>query len=106
MFWIKKNSWGLRCSELRALYPNYFMSKSKVSLTPGLNMDSLLSKIGEKYSAQPRTTVDGLKIEFENDWVHLRKSNTEPIIRIYSEAKSQSRADALAEQLSLDLLNS
>ena len=83
-------------SELRASYPSYFMSKNKITLTPSLDVDGILSAMADKYKHEKVTTTDGVKIDFEESWVHLRKSNTEPIIRIYTEAKSQAAADNLA----------
>ncbi len=83
-------------SELRASYPSYFMSKNKITLTPSLDVDGILSAMADKYKHEEVTTTDGVKIDFEESWVHLRKSNTEPIIRIYTEAKSQAAADNLA----------
>jgi phosphomannomutase len=88
----------IKVSELRASYPAYFMSKKKIELTPGLDVDGLLSKMEKRYASENITTIDGVKIDFPENWVHLRKSNTEPIIRIYTEAKSQQEADALAER--------
>ncbi|RSK40285.1 phosphoglucosamine mutase [Mangrovimonas spongiae] len=85
-------------SKLKASYPNYFMSKKKIQLTPDLNVDALLKTIEEKYSKEHPTTIDGVKIDFADSWVHLRKSNTEPIIRIYTEAKSQDEANNLADR--------
>ncbi len=85
-------------SELRASYPSYFMSKNKITLTPGLDVDGILSAMAKKYVNEDVTTTDGVKIDFAASWVHLRKSNTEPIIRIYTEAKSQAAADNLALQ--------
>ena len=82
---------------LRARYPAYFMSKKKIQLTPNLDVDGLLKTIEENYSNEEKSTIDGLKIDFKTGWVHLRKSNTEPIIRIYTEAKSQEEADLLAD---------
>ncbi len=86
-------------SELKTTYPSYFMSKKKIQLTPELDVDALLRSMEAKYSHERLTTVDGVKIDFEDQWVHLRKSNTEPIIRIYTEAKSQDLADALADRI-------
>ena len=83
-------------SALRRSYPAYFMSKNKIQLTSGLNPDKVLHAMQEKYAHEQITTIDGLKIDFPFSWVHLRKSNTEPIIRIYTEAKTQAEADALA----------
>ena len=85
-------------SQLRKSYPDYFIAKNKIELTAGINVDAILKKLHEKYSAQPCNTEDGLKIEFANNWVHLRKSNTEPIIRIYAESKSQTEAEELAKK--------
>ncbi len=85
--------------ELRDSYPSYFMSKNKIQLTPELDVDGILKSMAEKYHDEEISTIDGVKIDFPENWVHLRKSNTEPIIRIYTEAKSQSEADALAERV-------
>lgn len=85
-------------SELRATYPSYYMSKNKIELTPQLDVDAILESIEAKYTSEEINTIDGVKIDFAESWVHLRKSNTEPIIRIYTEAKSQSEADALADR--------
>ena len=87
---------GITVSALRRSYPAYFMSKNKIQLSSGLNPDKVLLAMQEKYAHEQITTIDGLKIDFPFSWVHLRKSNTEPIIRIYTEAKSQAEADALA----------
>jgi len=90
---------GGTVSELRASYPSYFMSKKKIQLIPELDVDSILAAMAVKYKNEDITTIDGLKIDFEESWVHLRKSNTEPIIRIYTEAKGQDKADALADTI-------
>ncbi len=74
------------------------MSKKKIQLIPGLNVDSLLEKMTTKYASENPNTIDGVKIDFKDSWVHLRKSNTEPIIRIYTEAPSQTEADNLADR--------
>ena len=87
---------GITVSALRRSYPAYFMSKNKIQLTTGLNPDKVLHAMQEKYAHEQITTIDGLKIDFPFSWVHLRKSNTEPIIRIYTEAKTQTEADTLA----------
>ncbi len=92
----KKN---IKVSTLRASYPNYFMSKKKIQLTPNLDVDAILNTIKSNYNHEKVTTIDGVKIDFEDSWVHLRKSNTEPIIRIYTEAKSQETANNLANKL-------
>jgi phosphomannomutase len=85
--------------ELRDSYPSYFMSKNKIQLTPQIDVDAILIAMQEKYAHENITTIDGVKIDFTDNWVHLRKSNTEPIIRIYTEAKSQDLADALAQKI-------
>lgn len=86
-------------AQLRASYPQYFMSKNKIELTPKLNVDMILEQIAENYSNQEISTIDGVKIDFPESWVHLRKSNTEPIIRIYTEAHTQEQADELATRM-------
>lgn len=83
-------------AELRAGYPQYYMSKNKIELTPQIDVDKILKTIETKYSTENITTIDGVKIDFPTEWVHLRKSNTEPIIRIYTEAPTQTEADTLA----------
>jgi phosphomannomutase len=88
---------------LRATYPNYFISKNKIELTPEIDVDQVLEKIKDKYKKQPINTIDGVKIEFDKEWVHLRKSNTEPIIRIYSESKSMTTANNLAKKIMQDI---
>ncbi|HIB46755.1 MAG TPA: phosphoglucosamine mutase [Flavobacteriaceae bacterium] len=85
-------------SELRKRYTSYFMSKKKIELTPQLDVDAILKEMESRYATEEINTLDGVKIDFAENWVHLRKSNTEPIIRIYTEAKSQSEADALADR--------
>jgi phosphomannomutase len=90
---------GQKVSALRNSYPSYFMAKKKITLTPGLDIDQLLKSMEEKYKDTPHSTIDGLKIDFEEEWVHLRKSNTEPIIRIYTESPTQNRADLLADKI-------
>ena len=83
-------------AELRASYPQYYMSKNKIELTPQIDVDAILLAMTEKYKNENISTIDGVKIDFASEWVHLRKSNTEPIIRIYTEAPLQEEADALA----------
>ena len=83
-------------AELRASYPQYFMSKNKIELTPQIDVDGILATLTETYKSENISTIDGVKIDFPTEWVHLRKSNTEPIIRIYTEAPTQEEADALA----------
>jgi phosphomannomutase len=85
-------------AQLRASYPQYFMSKNKIELTPQIDVDVILKAMTEKYGKEDITTIDGVKIDFPTEWVHLRKSNTEPIIRIYTEAPTQKEADVLAER--------
>lgn len=86
-------------SELRATYPAYYMGKKKIELTPEIDVDALLTKMEKEYLNEDVSTVDGVKIDFAENWVHLRKSNTEPIIRIYTEAKTQEEADTLGDQM-------
>lgn len=88
---------------LRQSYPNYFISKNKIDLTPDLDIDALLLEVQLKYQDQPISTIDGVKIEFDKQWVHLRKSNTEPIIRIYAESGTAAAADQLAIQMMDDI---
>jgi phosphomannomutase len=95
--------YGKSVSQLRATYPGYFISKNKITLTPEMDIDALLLKVEEKYKAQPHSTIDGLKIEFDKEWVHLRRSNTEPIIRIYSEGNSETVANNLANKIIADI---
>jgi phosphomannomutase len=94
---------NITCSELRNSYPNYFISKNKIELTPEIDVDDILEKMEEKYKNEQVNTIDGVKIDFANEWVHLRKSNTEPIIRIYSESSSMEKADALANKIIADI---
>ena len=94
---------GMKCSELRKSYPDYVISKNKIELTPEIDVDALLEKIKEKYASEQVNDIDGVKIDFENSWVHLRKSNTEPIIRIYSEAHSAAEAEKLASKIMDDI---
>jgi phosphomannomutase len=94
---------GKTISRLRASYPNYHISKNKIELTPEIDVDKVLEAIKKKYSKQPINDIDGVKIEFDKEWVHLRKSNTEPIIRIYSESESQATADHLAKKIMQDI---
>ena len=86
------------CKALRESYPSYFMSKNKIQLTPQIDVDAILKTMADTYANEEVNTIDGVKIDFAEEWIHLRKSNTEPIIRIYTEAKSQAAADALAER--------
>lgn len=93
---------GKVTSILRSSYPNYYISKNKIDLTPEVDIDALMDKIKEQYARQPINTEDGLKIEFDKEWVHLRRSNTEPIIRIYAESESESTAQHLAQKIISD----
>ena len=92
------------CSELKKGYPNYFMSKKKIDLPTQFNMNEILTKLKYKYPKAKFTTIDGIKIDFENEWVHLRQSNTEPILRVYSESKSEEKADYLSQKI-IDFFN-
>lgn len=96
----KSNSTALR---LRMKYPNYFISKNKIELTRDINVDKILEYVKKKYKNQPVNTVDGVRIEFDKEWVHLRKSNTEPIIRIYAESDLETKADNLAKKIMTDI---
>jgi phosphomannomutase len=93
----------IKVSELRQTYTSYFMAKEKIELTPDLDVDALLNSIQKKYKDEDITTIDGVKIDFSENWVHLRKSNTEPIVRIYTEAKSQNEANELAQRFIAEL---
>ena len=95
--------YGKSCSMLRSTFHDYHISKNKIELTNEIDVDKILIDIKEKYKKQPVNTVDGVKIEFEKEWVHLRKSNTEPIIRIYSESESETTADNLAKKIMADI---
>lgn len=90
---------GCKASELRASFPNYFIAKNRIDLTPTTDVDAILNKVKEMYSNERVTDIDGVKIDFADKWVHLRKSNTEPIIRVYSEAPTMEAADALGKTL-------
>ncbi len=94
---------GKSASMLRRTYPNYYISKNKIELTPDIDVDAVLERIQAKYARNPINTIDGVKIEFDKEWVHLRKSNTEPIIRIYSESDTLATADHLAGKLISDI---
>ena len=89
---------GLRMTALRATYPAYYASKNKIALTPAIDVDKVLREIKDRYAGEQVNDIDGVKIDFAENWVHLRKSNTEPIIRIYTEARSMAEADALAQR--------
>lgn len=91
-------SLDMTMSELRGTYPAYYASKNKIELTPEIDVDKILATIKDRYSDERVNDIDGVKIDFEENWVHLRKSNTEPIIRVYTEAKTMAEADALAKR--------
>jgi len=90
-------------SILRSTYPHYHISKKKIDLDPSVNVDYVLEEIKKKYKKYPIITIDGVRIDFENDWVHLRRSNTEPIVRIYAESNSETTAEHIANQIMSDL---
>jgi phosphomannomutase len=91
------------CSELRYSYPDYYISKNKIELSPEMDVDLILEKVQEIYKDQHINTIDGVKIDFPSEWVHLRKSNTEAILRIYSESNTMEKADKLAQQIIADI---
>ena len=90
---------GKTMTELKATYPRYFISKNKLALAPGMNVDGILEGLKTRYASEQITDIDGVKIDFADGWVHLRKSNTEPIIRVYSEARDEAAANALAQEV-------
>ena len=93
---------GLTASQLRQTFPNYFIAKNRIDLSPETDVDAILVKVKEMYGQQADvqvTDIDGVKLDFPNKWVHLRKSNTEPIIRVYSEASTMEEADELGKKL-------
>ena len=94
---------GLIMSRLRNNYPSYFISKNKIELTPDIDTDQVLAQMEQRYAKQPVNTIDGVKIEFGKEWVHLRRSNTEPIIRIYAESDSNATAEHLAQKIIADI---
>ncbi len=96
-------TFGKSTSMLRSTYPNYHISKNKIELTPDINVDGILDSLREKYKNQPIDTTDGVKIEFEKEWVQLRKSNTEPIIRIFAESENVATAEHLANKIIADI---
>lgn len=93
---------GKTCSSLRSQYPDYFISKNKIEFAPEMDIDHILESITRKYKSRPVTTIDGVKIHFDNEWVHLRRSNTEPIVRIYAESDMLIKADNLAKKIISD----
>lgn len=94
---------GKKLSELKATYPAYYISKNRIDLVPGTDVDGILAKMKAKYASEKVNDIDGVKIDFPTEWVHLRKSNTEPIIRIYAESRDKAAADALAERIIRDI---
>lgn len=94
---------GKSISVLRSKYPNYHLSKNKIQLEEGIDLDAVLKEIEKKYKKYPVNTIDGVKIEFDENWVHLRKSNTEPVVRIYSESGSENTAESIARQIMVDI---
>ena len=90
---------GMKTSELRATYPPYFIAKNRIDLTPDTDVDALLAKVKEMYKNEEINDIDGVKIDFADKWVHLRKSNTEPIIRVYSEAATMEAADQIGKEI-------
>ena len=99
---------GVKVSELRKTYPSYYIAKNRIDLDPSTDVDAILVRIKQKYSVLPDVEVndiDGVKLDFPDQWVHLRKSNTEPIIRVYSEAATQEAADAIGQQIMAEVLN-
>ncbi len=95
--------YGKSISMLRSTLPNYHISKNKIELTPDIDVDGVLRAVQAKYAKQPISTIDGVKIEFDKEWVHLRRSNTEPIIRIYSESETLATAEYLANKIISDI---
>lgn len=93
----------LSCSKLRASYPDYYISKNKIEIAAEIDLDQILEKIKIQYKKFPVNTVDGVRIDIDNGWVHLRKSNTEPIIRIYSESDSIVKAETQAKKMMNDI---
>ena len=90
---------GCTASELRQTFPDYQIAKNRIDLTPETDVDAILVKVKEMYKDERVTDIDGVKIDFADEWVHLRKSNTEPIIRVYSEAATMEQADELGKRL-------
>ena len=89
----------MTASQLRATYPPYFIAKNRIDLTPETDVDAILAKVKEMYANEEVNDIDGVKIDFPDKWVHLRKSNTEPIIRVYSEANTMEDADAIGKKI-------
>jgi phosphomannomutase len=94
---------GKTCSQLRTQYPEYYMSKNKIELGPDVDVDAILIKMKQRYANEQVIDIDGVKIDFADEWAHLRKSNTEPIIRIYTESKTKEGAEALAKKMMAEM---
>jgi phosphomannomutase len=94
---------GKKVSELRTLYPEYYMSKNKIELSKDVNVDNILAAMKARYAGEQVTDIDGVKIDFADEWVHLRKSNTEPVIRIYTESRSKEKAEELAHKIMAEI---
>ena len=90
---------GKKVSELKATYPEYAIAKNKIQLTPDIDVDAILEAVKKRYASETITDIDGVKIDFPDKWVHLRKSNTEPIIRVYSEAATPEAAEEIGQQI-------
>lgn len=103
LFLSQLAKFGKSAAMLRSTYPNYFISKNKIELTPEIDVDRVLEEMKNRYQKQPINTIDGVRIDFDQEWVHLRKSNTEPIIRIYAESSSQATAEHLANKIISDI---
>jgi len=97
---------GKTCSQLRSQYPEYYMSKNKIELSPDVDVDAILQNMKRRYAAEQVNDVDGVKIDFAGEWAHLRKSNTEPIIRIYTESATKDGAEALARRIMAEISSS
>ncbi|MEX2589902.1 MAG: phosphoglucosamine mutase [Chitinophagales bacterium] len=103
LFLTQLAKFGKSISVLRSKYPNYHLSKNKIQLEEGIDIDAIFELIVKKYKNYPVNTIDGVKIEFDENWVHLRKSNTEPVVRIYSESSSENTAESIARQIMVDI---
>ena len=96
---------NMKVSELRKIYPPYFIAKNRIDLKPGTDVDAILNKVKDIYAKEEINDIDGVKIDFPDKWVHLRKSNTEPIIRVYSEASTMEAANAIGQDV-MNVINS
>ena len=102
---LKSLNEGLTVSALRSSYPNYFMAKEKIALSSSVDLEKLMNQVARQFENEKVSRIDGVKIDFKESWVHMRKSNTEPIVRIYTEAKSIGEAEALASRFVNQLSN-